>query len=361
MHEMAFVEVANLDKHYGDYHALRSISFGVETGELVALLGPSGCGKTTILRAIAGLDAQDSGDIIIDGKVMNSVPASERGVGFVFQNYALFRSMNVYDNIAFGLDVQKRPKAEIEARVKELVGLIGITGMERRYPNELSGGQRQRVAFARALAPNPRVLLLDEPFAAVDAKVRQELRSWLRGMVTQLGITSIFVTHDQEEALEVSDRIIVMSDGCIEQIGAPDDIYERPRTAFVARFAGNAPVVKDYGKFNGFRKTDPESVAVIRPEYVEAFRDDNPDFAEMIGVSQKAVVADVSFRGFYFELTLDVEGMMVKTHRGMGRRRPISVGTEMLVYIDRIFIMHEDNTVETVENPHLTGKAIRRD
>ena len=358
---MAFVEVANVEKHYGDYHALKGISFEVDKGELVALLGPSGCGKTTILRAIAGLDPQDAGDISIDGRVVNNVPGSERGIGFVFQNYALFRYMTVYENIAFGLDIQKRPKDEIEARVNELIALIGVQGVADRYPNELSGGQRQRVAFARALAPNPQVLLLDEPFAAVDAKVRQELRSWLREMVTQLGITSIFVTHDQEEALEVSDRIIVMSNGCIEQIGTPAAIYERPRTAFVAKFAGNAPVIEDYDRFVGFEKTDPGSVAVVRPEYVEAFRADNPDFADMIDVSQKGVVTNISFRGFYFELTLDVDGVSVTAHRGIGRRRTISVGTEMLVYIDRLFVMHEDNTVETVENSKLVGKVVMRD
>ena len=361
MFNMAFVEVRNVEKHYGDYHALKDITFDVERGELVALLGPSGCGKTTILRAIAGLDPHDSGDIVIDGRNMNAVPGSERGIGFVFQNYALFRYMTVFDNIAFGLDIQKRPAAEIEARVKELVQLIGIAGMEERYPNELSGGQRQRVAFARALAPSPRVLLLDEPFAAVDAKVRQELRRWLREMVTQLGITSIFVTHDQEEALEVSDRIIVMSDGRIEQIGTPDDIYERPQTAFVARFTGNAPIIEEYDRFNGFEKTDPDSVAVVRPEYVEAFRADNPDFADMVGVSQRAVVTNISFRGFYFELTLDVDGVVVTAHRGLGRRRPITVGSEMLVYIDRLYVMHGDNTVETIENPQLAGKVVKRD
>lgn len=358
---MAFVEVKNVEKHYGDYHALKDINFGVEQGELVALLGPSGCGKTTILRAIAGLDPHDTGDIVIDGRVVNNVPGSERGIGFVFQNYALFRYMTVFDNIAFGLDIQKKPKDEIEKRVNELIDLIGVSGMGDRYPNELSGGQRQRVAFARALAPNPRVLLLDEPFAAVDAKVRQELRRWLREMVTQLGITSIFVTHDQEEALEVSDRIIVMSAGQIEQIGTPDDIYERPQTAFVAKFAGNAPVVEDYGKFVGFEKTDPNSVAVVRPEYVEAFRPDNPDFADMVDVSQQAVVTNISFRGFYFELTLDVDGTAVTAHRGMGRRRPITIGTEMLVYIDRLYVMHDDNSVETVENPRLVGKVVTRD
>ena len=345
-----YVEVKNVNKHFGDYHALDDVSFGIERGELVALLGPSGSGKTTILRIIAGLESADSGDIVIDGNVVNNVPGSKRGIGFVFQNYALFRYMTVRDNIAFGLNVQKRPKAEIDARVAELVELIGLSGMEDRYPNQLSGGQRQRVAFARALAPNPQVLLLDEPFAAIDAKVRSELRLWLRETIGKLGITSIFVTHDQEEALEVSDRIIVMSEGRIEQIGQPVEIYEQPESAFVAQFAGNAPIVEDYGKFNGFEKSDPSSSAIVRPEYVEAFRPDNPEFADIIDSAQPARVVNIAFRGFYFEVALDVEGVTVFAHRGLGRRRTLSVGDEVLVHIERLYIIHEGNRVEIVEN-----------
>lgn len=185
------------------------MSFGVEKGKLVALLGPSGSGKTTLLRMIAGLENPNEGDIFIDGKRVNDIPASKRGIGFVFQSYALFRYMTVYENVAFGLELQKMPKKQIKERVTELLSLTGLAGMEKRYPNQLSGGQRQRVAFARALAPNPQVLLLDEPFAAIDAKVRTELRTWLKEMVTKLGITSIFVTHDQDEAVEVADEIII--------------------------------------------------------------------------------------------------------------------------------------------------------
>lgn len=356
-----YVEVKHVEKYFGDYHALDDISFGVKKGELVALLGPSGSGKTTILRTIAGLERADSGDVVIDGKVVNDIPGSERGIGFVFQNYALFRYMTVRDNIAFGLEVKGSDKRRTRERVEELIKLIGLEGMGDRYPNELSGGQRQRVAFARAIAPNPQVLLLDEPFAAIDAKIRGELRQWLRDMITQLGITSIFVTHDQEEAIEVSDRIIVMSNGRIEQIGTPTEIYEEPETSFVAKFAGNAPVVADYDRFSGFEKTDPDSVASVRPEFVEAFRPDNEQFREVIGISQEAVVKDVSFRGFYFELTLDIDGIEVKAHRGLGRRRPIRPGMRMLAYVDRLYVMHGDGSVEIVENPALKGKIIARD
>ena len=204
-----YVELKDINKHFNNYKASDHVSFGIEKGKLIGLLGPSGSGKTTILRMIAGLEQPDSGEIIIDGKVVNDVPASKRGIGFVFQNYALFRYMTVYDNIAFGLKVQKVDKKTIDKRVKELIELIGLKGLDKRYPSQLSGGQRQRVAFARALAPNPQLLLLDEPFAAIDAKVRQELRSWLKEMIEQLGVTSIFVTHDQDEAIEVADEIII--------------------------------------------------------------------------------------------------------------------------------------------------------
>ena len=243
-----YVEMKNIYKRYGDFLASDNVSFGIEKGKLVALLGPSGSGKTTLLRMIAGLENPNSGDIFIDGKRVNDIPASKRGIGFVFQNYALFRYMTVFDNVAFGLELQKMPKKQIKERVKELLELTGLSGMEKRYPNQLSGGQRQRVAFARALAPNPQVLLLDEPFAAIDAKVRTELRSWLKEMVEKLGITSIFVTHDQDEAVEVADEIIITNHGTIEQMGMPVEIYKSPGTPFVAKFIGRSSVVEEYGK-----------------------------------------------------------------------------------------------------------------
>ena len=212
-----YVELKNINKTFNDYKASNNVNFAIEKGKLVALLGPSGSGKTTILRMIAGLENPDSGDILIDGKRVNDVEASKRGIGFVFQSYALFKYMTIYDNIAFGLQIQKKSKSEIRKRVMELIKLIGLEGLEKRYPNELSGGQRQRVAFARALAPKPNLLLLDEPFAAIDAKVREELRNWLKDMITKVGVTSIFVTHDQDEAIEVADEIIITNAGRVEQ------------------------------------------------------------------------------------------------------------------------------------------------
>ena len=235
-----YVEMKNINKTFDGFHASRDVTFGIEKGSLVALLGPSGSGKTTILRMIAGLDKPDSGDILIDGTRVNDIPGSKRGIGFVFQNYALFRYMTVAGNIGFGLEIQKKSKAEIKSRVEELLELISMKDLGKRYPHQLSGGQRQRVAFARALAPNPHLLLLDEPFAAIDAKVRRELRTWLREMIERVGVTSIFVTHDQEEAMEVADTIIVTNQGQVEQIGTPEEICMHPATDFVNEFIDTA-------------------------------------------------------------------------------------------------------------------------
>lgn len=231
-----YVEMRHVTKTFDGFHASRDVSFGIEKGHMAALLGPSGSGKTTILRMIAGLDRPDSGDILINGVRVNDLKGSRRGIGFVFQNYALFRYMTVADNIAFGLQVQKKSRAEIKGRVGELLELISMKDLGKRYPHQLSGGQRQRVAFARALAPNPQLLLLDEPFAAIDAKVRAELRAWLREMIERVGITSIFVTHDQEEAMETADVILIINEGSIEQIGTPEEICRKPETEFVADF-----------------------------------------------------------------------------------------------------------------------------
>lgn len=235
-----YVQMEHIFKTFDGFHASRDVSFGVEKGQMAALLGPSGSGKTTILRMIAGLDKPDSGDIVINGIRVNDLPGSRRGIGFVFQNYALFRYMTVAENIAFGLEVQKKSRKAIKSRVEELLELVSMQELGKRYPHQLSGGQRQRVAFARALAPNPQLLLLDEPFAAIDAKVRRELRTWLKEMIGRVGITSIFVTHDQEEAMEVADSIIITNQGRIEQTGTPDEICLHPQTAFVADFIDSA-------------------------------------------------------------------------------------------------------------------------
>ncbi len=232
------IELKNVSKKFGEVAAVNNVTFSVQDGELMALLGPSGGGKTTVLRMIAGLEMPTEGDIFIRGQRVNDVSVQHRNIGFVFQNYALFKNMTVFKNIAFGLKIKKWKKAEAEARVTELLKLFGLEGLEKRYPHQLSGGQRQRVAIARALAPKPTVLLLDEPFGAVDAKIRQELREWLVHLHHDLNVTTIFVTHDQEEALEVSNRIVIFSRGNLEQIGAPREVYEQPANEFVARFIG---------------------------------------------------------------------------------------------------------------------------
>src|SRR3954471_13702181 len=238
------IEVKNLVKRFGAFAALDGVDLKIGDGELLALLGPSGSGKTTLLRIIAGLDWPDSGEVRIDGENALARGAGERQVGFVFQHYALFRHMTVFENIAFGLRVQPRAirksEAAIRARVKELLDLVQLDWLSSRYPSQLSGGQRQRIALARALAIEPRILLLDEPFGALDAKVRKELRQWLRSLHHEINVTSIFVTHDQEEALEVANRVVVMDKGRIEQIGTPGEVYDSPATAFVHGFIGES-------------------------------------------------------------------------------------------------------------------------
>src|SRR5690554_2306664 len=236
------IEVRHLVKSFGNFAALRDVSLKVPSGELLALLGPSGSGKTTLLRVIAGLETPDSGAVLFDGDDATTRSATDRRVGFVFQHYALFRHMTVFENVAFGLRVRPRrerpSEAEIRRRVHELLELVQLEYLGDRYPSQLSGGQRQRVALARALAVEPRVLLLDEPFGALDARVRQELRRWLRRLHEQIQVTSIFVTHDQEEALELADRVVVMNEGRIEQDGTPETVVEHPATPFVMTFIG---------------------------------------------------------------------------------------------------------------------------
>ena len=232
------ITTQGVSRRFGDFAALEEVSVEIPSGSLTALLGPSGSGKSTLLRVIAGLERPDAGAVEIDGRDATDLPPQRRGVGFVFQHYAAFKHMTVRENVAFGLKVARRPKAEIRARVDELLELVQLPGLADRYPAQLSGGQRQRMALARALAVEPQVLLLDEPFGALDARVRQELRAWLRRLHDEVHVTTVFVTHDQEEAMEVADRIVVMNAGHIEQVGGPRDLYEHPANAFVMGFVG---------------------------------------------------------------------------------------------------------------------------
>jgi sulfate transport system ATP-binding protein len=234
------IEVRNISKRFGDFQALDDVSLEVEGGSLTALLGPSGSGKSTLLRVIAGLEWPDAGEVILAGEEATALTPQKRGVGFVFQHYAAFKHMTVRDNIAFGLKIRKRPAAEIRGRVDKLIDLVQLQGFGDRYPSQLSGGQRQRMALARALAPEPKVLLLDEPFGALDARVRAELRLWLRRLHEETHTTTVFVTHDQEEAMEVADRIVVMNKGRVEQVAGPRELYDSPANEFVMSFVGQA-------------------------------------------------------------------------------------------------------------------------
>jgi len=237
------IAVSRLSKRFGSFQALDDVSLSIEDGALTALLGPSGSGKSTLLRIVAGLETPDTGSVVIDGEDVTARPPQERGIGFVFQHYAAFKHMTVRDNVAFGLKIRRRPKAEIRARVDELLDLVQLQGLAGRYPSQLSGGQRQRMCLARALAVSPKVLLLDEPFGALDARVRAELRLWLRRLHGETHTTTVIVTHDQEEAMEVADEIVVMNRGRIEQVAEPRELYDRPANEFVMSFVGSAHVV----------------------------------------------------------------------------------------------------------------------
>ena len=260
------ISIQSIHKTFGSYTALDNISLEVPDGSLTALLGPSGSGKTTLLRIVAGLEFADpgSGHVLFHGEDVTDIPAGQRGVGFVFQHYALFKHMTVAENIAFGLTVlpssKRPPKKDIDDRVNELLGLVKLDGLGKRRPHELSGGQRQRVALARALAIRPKVLLLDEPFGALDAQVRKDLRRWLRIFHDEIGLTTLFVTHDQEEALELADQVVVMANSRIEQVGPPQQVYDHPETPFVIRFLGNVNAIKD--------SRNPEAPIFVRPHDV---------------------------------------------------------------------------------------------
>lgn len=232
------ITVESISKRYGDFAALDDVTLDVESGSLTALLGPSGSGKSTLLRVIAGLEVPDTGTVVLDGRDVTGVPPQARGVGFVFQHYAAFKHMTVRDNVAFGLTIRRRPKDEINATVDRLLDVVGLAGFQKRYPSQLSGGQRQRMALARALAVEPKVLLLDEPFGALDRNVRTELRAWLRRLHDEVHVTTVLVTHDQEEAMELADTIVLLNAGRIEQHGAPRDLYDRPASDFVMGFLG---------------------------------------------------------------------------------------------------------------------------
>ena len=312
------IELRDVSKQFGSVTAVAGVSFGVRQGELLGLLGPSGSGKTTVLRMIAGLESPTTGELYIDGVRVNDIPAQQRNIGFVFQHYALFKHLSVSENVAFGLKVKKWDRQARAERVRELLGLMGLAGLGDRYPHQLSGGQRQRVAIARALAPRPGVLLLDEPFGAVDAKVRQELREWLIRLHDELNVTSLFVTHDQEEAMEVSDRIIVFARGRVEQVGSPAAVYEDPATEFVARFIGSMNIFEAEVKGEVARRgslefpapglPDGHRVQVgFRPYYVKVSEDPQR-------FRHRARLRHIYFLGVAYRLEIETEdGLLLRS------------------------------------------------
>ena len=305
------IKVANVSKSFGDVAVLKDVNLEIPSGSLTALLGPSGGGKTTLLRVIAGLEQADAGRVEIDGIEATALPPQRRGVGFVFQHYAAFKHMTVEKNVAFGLSIRKRPKDEIKARVQELLELVHLEQFAGRYPAQLSGGQRQRMALARALAVEPKVLLLDEPFGALDAQVRKELRAWLRRLHDQVHVTTVFVTHDQEEAMEVADEIVVVADGEVKQVGSPDELYERPASDFVMSFLG--PVTRMGGE-------------LVRPHDIELLADQVPG-------AREAVVERVTRLGFEVrvDLAVDAGEAWAQVTRGTAEHLDLKAGDHVWV------------------------------
>jgi sulfate/thiosulfate transport system ATP-binding protein len=351
------ISIKNVSKRFGDFVALDNVSLEIPDGALLTLLGPSGSGKTTLLRIIAGLEVADSGTVLHRGEDITDHAARDRKVGFVFQHYALFRHMTVADNIGYGLRVRRTPKAQIHERVEELLKLVRLDGLQARYPAQLSGGQRQRVALARALAAQPSVLLLDEPFGALDAKVRQELRQWLRRLHKEIHVTSVFVTHDQEEAFELADCVVVMNQGRIEQVGTPNEIYDNPATPFVYSFLGNVNVFRGRIRHGRLRLGDTElhlpgheavrdapAVAYVRPHEinVHAQRDGRPGIA--------AIVQHVNAAGPLVNLELeradDGSSVVVQLPKEESYRTPLQPGDHVFVELKNVRVFEEDNAAE---------------
>jgi sulfate transport system ATP-binding protein len=306
------IEIENVSKQFGEFTALKDVTLEIPKGSLTALLGPSGSGKSTLLRIIAGLESPDQGSIRIDGDDVTPARPQDRGIGFVFQHYAAFAHMSVRENVAFGLRIRKRPKDEVRERVDELLSLVGLTAWSEQRPAQLSGGQRQRMALARALAVDPQVLLLDEPFGALDANVRAELRRWLRRLHDEQGVTTVLVTHDQEEAMEVSDRIAVMNEGQIEQVGSPREVYDAPASDFVMGFLG--PVSKIDGK-------------LVRPHDVTLMLEKTDDSIE-------AMVSRVVHLGFEVRIELELRnGETARAQLTRGQTEELELGRGDIVYV----------------------------
>jgi sulfate transport system ATP-binding protein len=322
------IVVENVSKQFGSFQAVEQVNLEIQSGSLVALLGPSGSGKSTLLRLISGLETPDTGKIFLTGKDATDQSVQERNIGFVFQHYALFKHLTVRKNIAFGLEIRKAPKKKIQGKVEQLLELVQLSGLGDRYPSQLSGGQRQRVALARALAVEPNVLLLDEPFGALDAKVRKDLRAWLRRLHDEVHVTTVFVTHDQEEAMEVSDEIVVMNKGKVEQVGTPAQIYDHPASAFVMSFIGPVNVLPSSAKIfqsSGFESAHPETF--LRPQDIIIENVAN-------GTTVPAIVSRIIHLGWEIqvELTLD-DGQAMTAHLTRERFDELKLEPQEKVYV----------------------------
>src|SRR5438270_7362477 len=327
------IDAMSVTKTFGDFHALRDVSVSIDRGKLTALLGPSGGGKSTLLRIIAGLEEPDTGRVYIDGQDMTNVPARRRGIGFVFQHYAAFPHMSVWDNVAFGLKIARTDKASTKRRVDELLELVHLAGLSNRYPSELSGGQRQRMALARALAVEPKLLLLDEPFGALDVKVREELRAWLRQLHEQVNATTVFVTHDQEEAMELADQVVLINAGQVGQVGPPEELYDNPATPFVMSFLGATTRLGD---------------VMVRPHDIEVLADPSDG-------SHQAMIERVLGLGFHSRIDAvlaDGSTVTVQLTRAHAQQLELSVG-------DIVFLRQMPGTTVTpVTPPPVTEGAL---
>lgn len=307
------IEIRNISKMFDEFQALDNVSIDIPNGKLTALLGPSGSGKSTLLRIVAGLETADSGDVLIEGRRATALPPQQRNVGFVFQHYAPFRHMTVWDNVAFGLKIRRRPRKEIADRVNELLALVQLTGWARHYPSQLSGGQKQRMALARALVVQPKVLLLDEPFGALDARVRSELREWLTRLHSDIGITTVLVTHDQEEAMEVADQLVVMDAGRVQQAGSPLELYDNPQSHFVMSFLGNA------NELNG---------SLVRPHDVSIYETFRPG-------THEAMVRKLVYFGFGVRVHLFLDdGRQVRAELSRDEASYLSLVEGKIVFVD---------------------------
>lgn len=334
--------INNIAKNFGSFQALDNINLEVKPNTLVALLGPSGSGKSTLLRTIAGLEIPDQGQIIINGKDTTGIDIRKRNIGFVFQHYALFKHLTIRQNIAFGLQIRKTPKNQIRQKISELLNLIQLEGLGDRYPSQLSGGQRQRVALARALAVQPQVLLLDEPFGALDAKVRKELRAWLRRLHDEVHITSVFVTHDQEEAMEVADEIVVMNHGKIEQIGTPAEIYDHPATPFVMKFIGEVNILPSSAPlFACDISHNDQSEVFVRPHEFDIFLEDD-------GISSRAIVKRVIHLGWEIQVELVVaNNWEITAHLSREEFDRLKLYNDQVVYVKPTRVKSFSNTSVT--------------